>query len=38
MGQPVEKVANRDAMADASALDYFARFAAEQRDYSLSRS
>jgi acetoacetyl-CoA synthetase len=34
MGQPVEKVANRDAMADASALDYFVRFAAEHRDYS----
>ncbi|MBI2994769.1 MAG: acetoacetate--CoA ligase [Gammaproteobacteria bacterium] len=34
MGQPVEKVANRDAMADPAALDYFVRFAREWRDYS----
>jgi acetoacetyl-CoA synthetase len=36
LGQPVEKVANRDAMADPSSLDYFVRFAAEHRDYSLN--
>jgi acetoacetyl-CoA synthetase len=36
MGHPAEKVANRDAMADPSALDYFVSFAAERRDYSLN--
>ena len=34
MGQPVDKVASRDAMADPSALDFFIRFARERRDYS----
>lgn len=36
LGQPADRVANRDAMADPAALDYFVRFAAEQRDYSLA--
>ena len=29
LGQPVDKVVSRDAMADASSLDYFVRLAAE---------
>jgi len=36
MGMPAEKAANRDAMADPTALDFFLRFAAERRDYSLA--
>ena len=35
MGIPVELVANRSAMANVEALDYFLRYAREQRDYSL---
>lgn len=35
LGQPVEKVANRDAMADPLSLDFFVRFAKERRDYTL---
>ncbi len=34
-GVPVAKAANRDAMADAKALDWFIRYAAEQTDYKL---
>jgi acetoacetyl-CoA synthetase len=32
-GVPVEKAANRAAMANVEALDFFVRYAAEQRDY-----
>ncbi len=35
MGVPVEKAANRAAMANVDALDYFIRYAREQRDYRL---
>ena len=33
MGWPLSKAANRDAMANPAAIDYFLRFAAESRDY-----
>jgi acetoacetyl-CoA synthetase len=36
MGVPVEKAANRDAVANPNALDYFVNYAATQRDYSLA--
>jgi acetoacetyl-CoA synthetase len=35
MGQPVEKAANRDAMANPQALDWFIEYAANQTDYKL---
>jgi acetoacetyl-CoA synthetase len=35
MGVPVEKAANRAAMAQAESLDYFIEYARTQRDYSL---
>ena len=35
MGVPVEKAANRDAVANPKALDYFIAYAKTQRDYSL---
>ena len=35
-GVPVEKAANRSAMANVESLDYFIRYAREQRDYALS--
>jgi len=35
MGAAPEKAANRSAMADAGALDYFIEYARTQRDYSL---
>ncbi len=35
MGVPVEKAANRAAMANVDSLDYFIRYAREQPDYSL---
>ena len=38
LGMPVEKAANRSAMADPSALDFFIDYAARQRDYSLARA
>jgi acetoacetyl-CoA synthetase len=36
MGVPVEKAANRAAMANVESLDYFVEYASTQRDYSLS--
>jgi acetoacetyl-CoA synthetase len=36
MGVPVEKAANRDAVANPKALDYFITYAKTQRDYSLT--
>jgi acetoacetyl-CoA synthetase len=36
MGVPVEKAANRAAMADVSALDYFIEYARNQADYRLT--
>jgi acetoacetyl-CoA synthetase len=36
MGVPVEKAANRDAVANPKALDYFIAYAKTQRDYSLT--
>jgi acetoacetyl-CoA synthetase len=36
MGVPAEKAANRAAMANVDALDYFIDYARDQRDYSLS--
>jgi acetoacetyl-CoA synthetase len=36
MGVPLEKAANRDAVANPHALDYFVNYAATQRDYSLA--
>ena len=36
MGVPVEKAANRDAVANPSSLDYFVDYAKTQRDYSLT--
>jgi acetoacetyl-CoA synthetase len=36
MGVPVEKAANRAAMANVDSLDYFVEYARSQRDYSLS--
>jgi acetoacetyl-CoA synthetase len=35
MGVPVEKAANRAAMANVDALDFFVRYAREQQDYRL---
>ncbi|MET9326156.1 acetoacetate--CoA ligase [Tsukamurella sp. NPDC003166] len=32
-GMPVERAANRDSMADPSALDFYVEFGAAQRDY-----
>jgi hypothetical protein len=34
-GMTPEKAANRSAMVDAGALDYFIEYARTQRDYSL---
>ena len=34
-GVPIEKAANRAAMANVESLDFFIRYAAEQRDYQL---
>jgi acetoacetyl-CoA synthetase len=36
MGVPVEKAANRDAVANPRSLDYFVDYAKTQRDYSLT--
>jgi acetoacetyl-CoA synthetase len=36
MGMPPEKAANRDAVANPKALDYFIEYAKTQRDYSLT--
>ena len=36
MGVPVEKAANRAAMANVQSLDYFIDYARTQRDYVLS--
>jgi acetoacetyl-CoA synthetase len=36
MGLPLEKAANRDAVANPQALDYFVDYAKTQRDYSLT--
>ena len=36
MGVPVEKAANRDAMANPQSLDYFIEYARTQRDYSMT--
>ena len=36
MGMPVEKAANRDAVANPKSLDYFIDYAKTQRDYSLT--
>jgi acetoacetyl-CoA synthetase len=36
MGMPVEKAANRDAVANPRSLDYFIDYAKSQRDYSLT--
>jgi len=36
MGVPAEKAANRAAVANAEALDYFIEYARTQRDYSLA--
>jgi acetoacetyl-CoA synthetase len=36
MGVPLEKAANRDAVANPKALDYFITYAKTQRDYSLT--
>ena len=36
MGVPVEKAANRDAVANPKALDYFIAYAKTQADYSLT--
>ena len=35
MGVPVEKAANRAAMANVDSLDYFIDYARTQQDYSL---
>ena len=35
MGTPVEQAANLSVMRNPDSLDYFVRFAAENRDYSL---
>ena len=37
LGMPVDKAANRSAMADPGALDFFVEYARQQRDYSLAR-
>ena len=36
MGVPVEKAANRAAMANVAALDYFIEYARNQTDYRLT--
>ena len=36
-GVPVEKAANRDAMANPAALDFFVEYARTQQDYALKR-
>ena len=36
MGVPPEKAANRDAVADPQALDYFITYSKNQTDYSLT--
>jgi acetoacetyl-CoA synthetase len=36
MGVPAEKAANRDAVANPGALDYFITYAKTQQDYSLT--
>ena len=36
-GVPVEKAANRDAMANPAALDFFVEHARTQQDYELKR-
>jgi acetoacetyl-CoA synthetase len=36
MGVPVEKAANRAAMANVDSLDYFVDYARTQQDYSLT--
>jgi acetoacetyl-CoA synthetase len=36
MGVPIEKAANRDAVANPRSLDYFVDYAKTQRDYSLN--
>jgi len=36
-GVPVEKAANRDAMANPAALDFFVEYARTQQDYALER-
>ena len=36
MGVPAEKAANRAAVANVEALDYFIHYAQTQRDYSLA--
>lgn len=38
LGMPADKAANRSAMADPAALDFFIEYARRQRDYSLARS
>ena len=38
MGMPIEQAANRNAMANANALDFFAEYARTQRDYFLQQS
>jgi acetoacetyl-CoA synthetase len=38
MGVPVEKAANRDAVANPKSLDYFIQYAKTQRDYSLTQA
>jgi acetoacetyl-CoA synthetase len=38
MGVPAEKAANRAAMADREALDYFIEYARHQTDYRLTTS
>lgn len=38
MGMPPDKAANRSAMADPSALDFFIDYAAQQRDYVVKRA
>jgi acetoacetyl-CoA synthetase len=36
MGVPIEKAANRDAVANPKSLDYFVQYAKTQRDYRLT--
>ena len=38
MGVPVDKAANRNAMADPQALDFFITYAQQQRDYTLVKA
>lgn len=35
MGAPADKVADRTAMTDGAALEWFIDYAAKQRDYTL---